>query len=217
MTSSTGQPRVVEKPASFCVFSTWLLLASFDARYFIVRPVAPLPPWRIPAKLAVLYMKDVPVFHPTADVQGPEQHPKDDAAKHLLAAASRKQGATATCIGQLCWATTTAAWEVQTGHWEKFLHQKEHATLEQIAQTGCGIAILGDFQHSARQSHSWPDLVLAIVLLQVEGWAGWPAEDPLNQHFYDSLPLQKMQVKYGFLWQQKDIICFVLYWFLNTS
>lgn len=35
------------------------------------------------AKLAVRHVKDIPVFHPTDDVQGPEQHPKDDAAKHL--------------------------------------------------------------------------------------------------------------------------------------
>lgn len=176
MTSSTGQLHVVQKPASFCVFSTWLLLASFDAHlFFIIHPVAPLPPWRILAKLAVLHMKDVPVFCPTADVQGPEEHPKDDAAKHFLALASRKQEATATCIEQLCWATT-AAREVHIGHQKKFLHHKEHATLEQIDQTGCGIAILGGFQHSARKSHSWPDLVLAILLLQVEGWTGWPAE-----------------------------------------
>lgn len=134
--------------------------------------VTPLPPWRILFKLAVLYIKNVPVFHPIAEVQGPEKHLKEGAAKHFLAVASRKQGATTTCTGQLCWATTTAAREVQTGHGEKFLHQKEHATLEQITQTGCGITILGGFQHSHKQSHSWSDLVLAVVLLQGKGW-GW--------------------------------------------
>lgn len=58
--------------------------------------------------------------------------------------------------------------------------------------------------------------MLAVVLLQGKVWARWPAEVPLNQYFCDSLPIQKMQAKYGFLWQQKDIICFVLGWFLNT-
>lgn len=55
--------------------------------------------------------------------------------------------------GQLCGATTTAR-EVQTGQGEKFLHQKEYATLEQMTQGGCGITILGGFQHSDKQSHS---------------------------------------------------------------
>jgi len=68
--------------------------------------------------------------------------------------AGRKQGARSACTGQLCSAITTAVWEVQTVHGEKVLHQKNHAMLEQVAQTGCGIAVLGGFQDSARDSRS---------------------------------------------------------------
>lgn len=122
----------------------------------IICPVAPVPSWRI---LAALYIKEIPVFHPTAHMQGPEQHPRDDAAKHFLAVEIRRQEQDLLSLGR-CVETQqlAAAWEVQIGHQEKFLQQKNHATLEQVAQTGCGITILGGFQYSVRQSHSWPDL-----------------------------------------------------------
>lgn len=37
---------------------------------------------------------------------------------------------------------------------KKFLHQKNHATLEQAVQTGCRIDVLGGFQYSTKQSYS---------------------------------------------------------------
>lgn len=41
------------------------------------------------------------------------------------------------------------------------------------AYPGCrGISVLGGFQGLARQNLGWPDLLSAIVLLWVEGWAG---------------------------------------------
>lgn len=52
-------------------------------------PCSPSPTLKGP-NLAVFYSKDVPIFHPAADVQGP-QCSKDDVAKHFLAVASSKQ------------------------------------------------------------------------------------------------------------------------------
>lgn len=47
--------------------------------------------------------------------------------------------------------------EVEVGMSEKRLHQKYRVTLEQVAQTGYPISILGSFQNVSRQRHDRPD------------------------------------------------------------
>lgn len=46
-----------------------------------------------------------------------------------------------------------------------------------------------EFTGLAKQSHSWSDLVLALVLLWAGGWSWCPLKDPSNWYFYDSLKL----------------------------
>lgn len=47
--------------------------------------------------------------------------------------------------------------EVEVGMSEKGLHQKYKVALEQVAQTGCPISILGSFQNVSHQRHDRPD------------------------------------------------------------
>jgi len=53
---------------------------------------------------------------------------------------------------------------------------------EQVTQRGCRAVILGSLNTGARQSHSWPSLILAITSLQqAEGQTGRPPEFSANK------------------------------------
>lgn len=55
--------------------------------------------------------------------------------------------------------------KVQDEHQEKVFLQAGSAIWEDVAQGGCGVAVIGYFQNFARQSHVWAKLVFMTALL----------------------------------------------------